>query len=492
MEEIDKKSLENYFKAPKRAWYSLSKDNEKVWNRDEVILFWERIRNYKVNKKDLDFSDFVFPGFDLIESEESYQDEDLMDNFFVIKNSYVFESDVNFYNATFLGNVDFSDYKFKGKTNFTECTFHGGTSFSGSEFSKKAVFLNANFHNVISFSHCIFEDTANFKNTVYNDLAAFFKVEFSAVDFLSSEFNDMVFFSGEFNGKIRINNSSFKGEFELGDSKFLEVLDLSGNMFSDKVTIYKTEFINKVDFSYSKFHSDTRFINLYFRDKVYFKRNTFDFLEFVDINRKKEGVITPLMLHFNEIYFGSKTFFTKIDINKVQFYNCDLSRINFSKCLWNITKGRLLLKNEERKISDSEEHYRQLKKNFDSMKYWELSGYAYVSEMEMRKRSLWKERNYFEWIIYSFYGNFGGYTQNIKKPIVSLLGLIFLFSIIFYFIDYNWLKAIQRGIKGALPYIQIDTENPFNGYWLVLRNIEFLLGATFLTFFILALRKRFK
>lgn len=151
-----------------------------------------------------------------------------------------------------------------------------------------------------------------------------------------------------------------------------------------------------------------------------------------------------------------------------------------------------MLKNEEFSFTDSEEHYRQLKKNFDGMKNWELSGYAYVSEMEMRKRSLWKEKKYFEWVIYAFYGNFGGYTQNIKKPIISLFGLIVTFSVIYYFIDFNWLKAIQRGVKGAIPYIQIDTVNPFTGYWLILRNVEFLLGATFLTFFILALRKRFK
>ena len=73
-----------------------------------------------------------------------------------------------------------------------------------------------------------------------------------------------------------------------------------------------------------------------------------------------------------------------------------------------------------------------------------------------------------------------------------MLGLTIVFSFIYFFIDYDIIKAIQRGIKGALPYIVIDTENPFKGYWLIARNLEFLLGGTFLTFFVLALRKRFK
>ncbi|MBC8756389.1 hypothetical protein H2O64_17065 [Kordia sp. YSTF-M3] len=112
--------------------------------------------------------------------------------------------------------------------------------------------------------------------------------------------------------------------------------------------------------------------------------------------------------------------------------------------------------------------------------------------MEMRKRRLFLEKKYYQWFIYKFYDVFGGYTQDFKKPILSILCLILMFSGIYYFIDYDILKALQRGVKGALPYMEIDTKNPFEGYWLILRNIELVLGGTFLAFFVLALRKRFK
>ena len=110
----------------------------------------------------------------------------------------------------------------------------------------------------------------------------------------------------------------------------------------------------------------------------------------------------------------------------------------------------------------------------------------------MRKRRLYLEGKNYQWFIYKFYDVFGGYTQDFRKPVVSLTGLIFIFSVLYFFIDYDVSNAIQRGIKGALPYMKIDIEYPTQFLWIILRNLEFILGGTFLTFFILALRKRFK
>jgi len=192
----------------------------------------------------------------------------------------------------------------------------------------------------------------------------------------------------------------------------------------------------------------------------------------------------------------------------VSFYRADITDAAFKECFWGNSK-RLIVKNESfflkklNQYSSSEkssnyaaleELYRQLKKNFDSNKDWELSGKAYVSEMEMRKKRLFLQEDYYHWFIYRFYDLCGGYTQDLIKPIVSIIVLILAFSGIYFFIDYDPFYALQRGIKGALPYltIDIDKDEQFKGYWLIARNIELILGGTFFSFFILALRKRFK
>ena len=110
----------------------------------------------------------------------------------------------------------------------------------------------------------------------------------------------------------------------------------------------------------------------------------------------------------------------------------------------------------------------------------------------MRKKRLWKEKRFVDWVIYKFYDLFGGYTQDYIRPLLCLFILSGISTVIYYFMDYSVLKAFQRGVKGSIPYLQIDIEKPFYGYWLIWKNIQLVLSGTFIAFFILALRKRFK
>jgi hypothetical protein len=146
--------------------------------------------------------------------------------------------------------------------------------------------------------------------------------------------------------------------------------------------------------------------------------------------------------------------------------------------------------------------YRQLKKIFEGNKEWELSGKAYVSEMYIRKKRLWIEREYVSWLIFSFYDFFGGFTQDYIKPLKWYI--LFTFVIFpLYYLNFDcsqktWLikqlsfcdleQAFQKSIASSFPFI--NTNLIYENWWI--KAIQTFICGILLTFFILALRKRFK
>jgi len=140
-----------------------------------------------------------------------------------------------------------------------------------------------------------------------------------------------------------------------------------------------------------------------------------------------------------------------------KFFNCQMSQFifegsylmnpKFMNCIWE-GKNRLLLGDEimikksnnilkTRDLLQLERLYRNLKRIFDSNKDWENSGYAYISEMNFRKKRLWKDNNYSQYFIYWFYGYFGGYTQNFMRPlIIFLTSTLIVFPLIYNITDF--------------------------------------------------------
>jgi len=273
-------------------------------------------------------------------------------------------------------------------------------------------------------------------------------------------------------------------------------------IFEYPVTFQQCIFQGRTDLNNINFKGGVSFRYSKFRDNLSIRNSFLHSADFRDVVHQKveiEASQFAQSFDFTSTVFSDQFVFRRVNLRKVLFWQCDLSNARFKECDWG-DDFRIRLYDEKTRIKTlddlkgMEELYRQLKRKFDADKDWERSGRAYISEVEMRKTRLWKQKNYYQWFIYWFYGFFGGYTQNLQKPILSIIGLVMVFSCIYFFIDYNPLYALQRGIKGALPYLSIDIakDDQFNGYWLIARNIELVLGGTFLSFFILALRKRFK
>lgn len=347
-----------------------------------------------------------------------------------------------------------------------------------------------NYYDFEFFYFPQFEQYPDLVNGKLSESANFWNAGESAIFEGNVNFDDVIFLSWfnltftEFQGQVSFKHTQFKGKTDFDSAVFSAFVSFHSCHFPEDCSFDGTEFNSFVQIANCDFERTCTFNSVRFNEANIqdIKPHQYHFLSFININ------------------FSRKVTFRRVHMKNIQLTQSDLSEVQFKECIWEISsrlhiKDEIVLDYSRDDYEALEEQYRQLKKNFDSNKDWELAGKAYVSEMEMRKKRLFIERNYLSWFIYWFYGFFGGYTQNYKKPIISLIGLIVISSIGYLFIEPNMIEALQRGIYGALPKLITVSESKealFQGYWLIAFNIEGILGATFLTFFILALRKRFK
>ncbi|HEY9222328.1 MAG TPA: pentapeptide repeat-containing protein [Lutibacter sp.] len=463
MKELTPLELENYFKSDKSTWYSVLPDGSKMWNEKKVNQFWKNIRENKIKHEDYNFSGFCFPKFQNVDySTKRNERLKMSENFWEQGSKRIFNS-----------NINFSSSKFQGEALF--CNIH---------FEQKVNFCYANSFDKFYFNSSIVEDEINFES--------------------ASFYYDCDFSFSIFNEDVHIISVLFEGQLTCKYVSFNE-----GGMFS-----------------FGTYNKEVIFENSIFDGITYFSDNTFlDILVFENINAKKTDIIRtgtsePPILKFENLRFTKKIQFSRINLSKVNFVNCDLTECSFSRCSWNVESGRIIFAEETKcqvflsecetiekddiiiRLKDSEEHYRQIKNKFDNTKDWELSGLAYVSEMEMRKKRLLKERKYLQWSIYSFYGYFGGYTQNFIKPLKWYLFLTFLFFPLYYLIEhyfkfrmqilkmlpFNFEDALQHSLASSIPFIKSNVQ--YSNWWAMMAQTIF--SGILLTFFVLALRKRFK
>lgn len=457
---MDTTELQKYFRRDKSDWYYLDNAGQKVWDLVKVNEFWELIKTHKMAKKDYNFDYFVFPKFQTNGHNPKTRQSTLRWDFWEKEQVMEFEDDASFVGTKFLAPAIFSGKIFK-----------------------KVKFVLNEFDEGVHFSNILCKQRFELRSAKFNR---------PYITFYGSEFNGIGY------GSTTFTNIDFGMVVDFRAVKFYSNVRFVNLKYNDRVLFDNSRFTEPCEFLYNDINKGIDFVNVLFLNKILFKGNNFSSFKFDSINRKdfefkdKTYPSKPPIIEFVDSYFNENCVLSNTSMNNISFDNCDVSDLSFKRCDWIIKYNRLIHNEKGIDLKDREEHYRQLKRNFDNKKDWEMSGFAYVSEMEVRQKRLRDEKKYYYWFIYWFYGFFGRYTQDIKRPIISLSILIILFSSIYFFIDYSYLKALQRGIKGAIPYILIDTVNPFKGYWLILRNVEFLLGGTFFTFFILALRKKFK
>ncbi|CAL2075208.1 pentapeptide repeat-containing protein [Tenacibaculum sp. 190524A02b] len=492
-----KELVEEYFQKPKSnsKWIEIEENKgskKEKWISSKLKEFWKLIRKHTMTKGNLEqifyFNNFIFPDFEFIE-EGSF---DLFPSFWEKDKKRVFNANTYFSDAKFLGFFPFFGVDFKGVvsfnrasflgfSNFQQANFFGNANFNSTNFYEDVSFINVKFFKRVSFYQSKFYKGSSFLNSNFYRLAKFDEVEFlKSVNFSRVSFSD--------------------------DASFLEV------HFSSLADFSATNFLNIANFQFSQFSGQTIFIH-----NKFLKGGEFSFCRFS--NQEETLFQDPVIpkrrgLRLDNINFTNKVIMRGVSFYGATFFQSDITEIKFKNCNWNELKGRILLVEEDNIIrkpfKDLEELYRQLKKNFEGSKDWELAGKAYVSEMEMRRKRFKME--FFEnlktfrlrklstlfgalsnYLIFNTYSLLGGYTQSYNRPLFAFLLLFFVSVYVYsdcfslnYYCQCSFLPW-KNSIDASLPFFKASNVGHIK--WFYFQKIS---STILLTFFILALRKRFK
>lgn len=544
----NEENKDNIFYCDKSDWY-VEKDGQKDWSKskDDREKFWQKVRTEKMDKGDFNFSQFVFPSFSLFEDTFWLKTEGKRTfskdiNFRLVQ----FSGEAYFGSVEFCGIANFDSVKFKDEADFGITKFFKGANFINSEFLKKSIFGRAEFSGNIDFIQVKFqeeiiffkvhfsrESIGKFNNAEFVKKAIFNEAEFlGEVDFDHTNFHEVTDFIKTKFVNVNFSFCSFskdRGTY-FTETVFENIANFKNVIFPEQVIFRQSE-LSKLLFQNSNIEH-VQFRNCTFKKKnggliLRDEKTKQEYRRTVEYEKTKQEYEKLLIRYkkllirykkLEQIYENSQSI--KIDRELEKEYK--KKTISYEELRSKLKQ----LKNEleeqgntqNEKITKSktlEELYRQLKKNFANSQHWEKSGQAYVSEMRAKQRRYGYEiyrgynnsikwyqyplkfaANFFLWFIFGLYQITSNYTQDFIRPLVALTFLIISFAIFYSFKleeGVTCLHSLRRSITYALPYI--DKSIPIcdrEMCAIYASYLERVLGTTFLAFFILALRKRFK
>jgi hypothetical protein len=199
-------------KHEENNWFKINKNHNSEWDRDKVILFWQKINNdievitdVKTQNKEVfeemikeynyeyfkyKFEKVIFP-FSIFDSLDDISFRGL--------NSDI---DIQFIECKFLSSVDFSLLNKAKNINFSNCEFFSSVNFE-----------NIKFDNQFFLENCVVHNNMNFINVIFTNITSFMNSEFYAeLNFMHSRFDNLALFNDLKNGKLLLGNTFFRGE----------------------------------------------------------------------------------------------------------------------------------------------------------------------------------------------------------------------------------------------------------------------------------------
>ncbi len=471
---VDKENeywIENYYRNDYESYKNrrdeaiekelpFNEDFKIEWNEKLVAQFWELIREFKdiafdesdtyrkwgiliSTANSYNFSQFVFPKFENIETE---YDDDTNDVDGGSSDSSDIESslkkDSNFWTTS-------EGLIFKRQVYFENSTFIDEAKFNGIKFVEEATFSNSKFFNKIAFTKSIFERDLLFKESIFLNEADFenVKADEKPANFSESKFfNYLTFRNCEMNSNF--SNCLFLGEANFNNSKFIRKADFSLATFKKKVNFRRAIFnVNKVTFNNAYFFEETDL------DSLNFEGNNIE-IDFSDMYS-----VYPISISLSIKGSGSLLFKVPSHYNLLILYNSNLSRFNnicfdgdvenvkFLNINWGKIDGKRFCKDEEnRKKRDI---FRQIKlaldkqENYiDARKFYALEMWAYGEELKsflqenQEKNSItWKDKLtlYTDIAVYKFYEWTSNFGLSWIKPLSFLIFFSFLYMVLLKF-----------------------------------------------------------
>ncbi len=356
----------------------------------------------------------------------------------------------------------------------------------------------------------------------YYDFSGFIFPDFTPLSILHREIRVLNF---DFDFWYTGEKMEFLHDISFSSAKFLGISKFKGVKFYGNVDFYATKFLRDVHFTDAYFFKEARFIGTEFDAKALFIQTHFSGEQrtifhrcLKNKNKEEKFEYSPpnyqIEFNFSDVEFNSLISFKGIHFHKTDFTRANIVKdLRFEECKWNGSRRLVIFKENKifrirnRSNYDFEnylERYRQIKLNYASFQEWELSGKAYRSEMYIRqwlaffeifnyKKPLMIPIRVIEFLMSSFYGIFSGYTQSITKPFIWVtVSTLFIFPIFYNecsFIELfscNYSKTLEISAKNTFPFYKLG--NTY--FWIAL--VQKIFSSTLLTFFILALRKRYK
>lgn len=405
--------------------------------------------------------------------------------------------------------------EFDRKAIFHKAIFLGEISFMGRQFYYGADFSYAEFKEDINFTNVRkFEEEGKFSNCIFN----------KNVNFSFSEFNaNMIYDSTKFKGLTQFSRTIFKkntwftlvhfiGEIRFYSTRFIGLVDFRSCRIYEEMDCNSTRFENKVDFRFSRIQPGAKLI---------FNGEEIDWIMFVDL------------VLFTEVFTYPDSFivFKQVSLNNLFFTNTNLVNVDFMNVLFKkenhliLKRNKIIdeeyidsksiqwgsLKNElnfgYKEVADS---YRQLQTNYINNYRYKEAGEFYIGEQEVERQSKIGIRKIFSinfiYKIISFYG------ENHILPILWLAGTLIFFPFILmidgvqvsreYSIDLlfkGWFQFIQGYCEvfwQNLKFMSFSRDGLTSfitqPYQIGIIVLELILVITFITLFLLALRRQFK
>ncbi len=448
---------------------------------------------------------------------------------------------VTFHGAEFEGEVDFRLTEFKARLervqaedeiSFAYTKFHKSVDFGhikdaffrqvhsdwrtglradhGTIFNGKCNFTGTQFVGRCNFSRTIFWNDVKFKNVKFQEQTVFEDTQFfgHALFYEASFVKDVTFDSA------LIWESADFGQSTFGDTVRFKALELApgGNFSLDYIIVE-----NLIEVWGIKFPHEVSLRKAHIRGWAKFGELQFD----------RIGL-------FQNIVFGdpSQVSIANSDLSNVSFRETDVSKIRFYRVTWNDKvspfrsrwytkpiefKRAKIIDETDPDLHEPAAHlYRDLQLNYVRSGDYRTAGDFFVGEREMIRKAAGKFRQYFSfdfaYKLASFYG------QSVSLPMIWLFLILLIspFLLMIFPLDaalgaevqtipgYEWSWRISDIVLFKADYWEMFRANlsfvtrtstsvyPAGSWQLLVIAFETILAVICVTFFLLALRRRFK
>ncbi len=434
----------------------------------------------------------------------------------------------SFEGAEFRKDVTFNEARFEGETDFNQTTFLGKIDLRESSFEATASFVETKFSGNMNFRDVSFLSDTNFELATFAEEAGFYSTRFhGATDFVGAKFSKgACFMYTAFSGNVNFLGARFVRGGYFRDVRFSEKTNFEWATFSQQTSFESTQFEKGVSFSFCIADRDA---SLTFDGESLQKENKEMFLapaEFIGCS-----VTEPKNIKFRKVSLD-KCAFLETDVRDVQFIDVTwdtmpkfiprwMGRIirrwtpKFHKWLprRNAAYDEVSIKEKwfkwlRLKIKREQEPpkpeykliamlYRRLQANYINNLSYAEAGDFYVGEQEMVRKgkgsgwTIWRR-----WVCTNFiYKCLSYYGESFLLPLVWLAVVLLGFPV-YLLREGTDIATYPQALWTNLTFITfnrtaISTSLPLP-YQQGIVAIENIVIVVLVTFFVLALRRRYK